>query len=263
MSSSETNVVESEISSEQPSCSFTNTNYSDLRKDFNELKTINELLTKDKDDLNGSIINLKTKHKETIDSMKQDIQNSMFVSDSKFKDQEKQLAIFQKQPDSVYELIQLYSSNYFENKLLQRTLIESSILNASRKKRIFSSIEKDFWVDLYNNLSHSLFDKVAENMNGPWRGAVCKWRGKQEACTFGLNFSKIESLASAKTNYQPIVNTTINELDIDSFSWGDNTNTKKIQNTTPFNCMIDETATKIVIEFNPTDYRPLWIFSNA
>lgn len=209
-------------------------------------------MTKEKD---GELANLKTIIKSNNDELK----NKETILNNKIDELKKQLNIFQQQPDSVYKLMKLYASDHFTSKPLQQQLLESMISNANHKNKQYSSLTKDFWIDCYNKLSHTQFDKIAENFNGPWRATVCRWRGKGESCTFGINYNKVQEIAVRKSDFvveqSTNVNTSLNELNVESFLWASRDNVKKIQDSTPFNCMIDETATKIVIEFNPTDFK--------
>ena len=71
---------------------------------------------------------------------------------------------------------------------MQKSIISTILLNSSSSYKHFSEREKDFWIDMYVNCSHRVFNRISENLNGPWRSTVQRWQVKTEKNVYNLSW---------------------------------------------------------------------------
>ena len=132
---------------------------------------------------------------------------------------------------------------------LQKNMM-SGILSRDKK---YGEVLKGFWIDMFLNMCHRQFNKLAASLNGPWDTTVAKWlsHGAIECC-FGVSWDAI--IAFAEECYEQSINAAEQPSPYQEFSWEASTPTP-IADAEPVTLMADETAVKIIAEFNPKDNR--------
>ncbi|XP_066933270.1 uncharacterized protein [Clytia hemisphaerica] len=156
--------------------------------------------------------------------------------------------------DMVKEVLSLSSAEKNTLKPIQKAIIKSIINNSISKRSTYSTIERDFWLDLYHNISHRVFNRVSGTLNGPWRSTVDNWSGPVERNSFNLSWRIVERscryVSESKSELEipetdPITN-------IEKIPWSTKTTTLD-DLTVVTNCMVDETALKPTVQFNRDD----------
>jgi len=137
--------------------------------------------------------------------------------------------------------------NNFDNMSdIQKGIISSII----QKPNQYDEGSKVFWKDMFLNMSHRQFNKLAESLNGPWRCTIRRWLGNNKFTGFDLMFCNVASFSEevyGKPQFYPPV-TPYHE----NYQWSSGS-AEKIGDVELYTCMIDETATKIIVQYNPKD----------
>ncbi len=164
------------------------------------------------------------------------------------------LAFFRRQPLPVHTLISNYENNVWGTNVLRKTILESMIANETRFNRVYAK-ERDFWLDIYNNISHRQFNRMSAVLNGPWRSTVESWQERTSFEIFGLNWSTISAYSKSMYPSTTTLLPDCDELKTNEYGWGNEANVMKTSSAFPHNCMIDETACKIIVQFDPQSNR--------
>ena len=260
-------------------------------KDFLELKRINEKVVSELTTSKATIIQLNSEIKKLQDcvqeirsrkseyctkiaSLNKIIQGqrseielkSEIIENLKhdLSECKEKINFYTEQPAHVHELIRM-QEKLSKKDPLRWGILYSFIMNNDRNSNLYTTEERDFWIDRYNHSSNSEFDNLSSNLNGPRRSTVQKWIGPRQSVEFGLS---AERLLAASNFYQNMQNTTqtisdewgldITALDmarIETLQWAStmpDTN-QDIENVELLTCMIDETATRIIIQYNHED----------
>lgn len=232
-----------------------------LTKRISELETSNNILLKRMENYKLEITELK--HKIMLKEKEiSEISNHLLEIKEKISAFQEKEVVQHMSP--VSSIITSLLDNADNISPLHMGFISSFVKNMDQKKKRYSKAEHDFWIDCYNNLSHSQFNHLSENLNGPWRSTVQNWQGKSTDPVYELSW---ESIAAAVTFLNPTTPLSVegNPMDTSTLVWR-NRDLVDVGSTNPVNCMIDETATKIVVEFNPYDMQlygmtamPRWV----
>ena len=138
-------------------------------------------------------------------------------------------------------------------------------MNTTRSSNLYTSEERDFWIDQYNHSTVSEFDNLSSNLNGPRRSTVQKWIGPRQAVDFGLSAERILGVANFYNGKQETMSQIENDLGlnlrildlekVENLQWASEKpeRVKKLEDAELLSCMIDETASKIVVQYNPDD----------
>ena len=205
--------------------------------------------------------NLLSKSNEDLTAEIDNLNSLLQAADVKFSKQKQKLEFFKKQPPTVHALIQAYENGSWDMNPLRQAIIESSITNTLRERSMYSKLERDFWLDCFNNMSHRQFNRMSEVLNGPWPSTVESWQTIPKFDTFGLNWSTICSYSALQyQRFDKICPDEQNEMDSSSIKWGSEQDIMDTTDALPHNCMIDETPCKIIVQFDPNT-RKLYGFS--
>ena len=138
-------------------------------------------------------------------------------------------------------------------------------MNTERNTNLYTIEELGFWIDRYNHTSMSEFDNFSSSLNEPHISTVRKWIGPRQKIDFGLSAKRLLNAANFYQNTLETVNTisegggldlTVLDMErVESLQWASK-KTDSVKDSEDFDlfaCMIDETALRIIIEYNPED----------
>ncbi|XP_066924654.1 coiled-coil domain-containing protein 89-like, partial [Clytia hemisphaerica] len=162
-----------------------------------EIKT----LRKENLDLRFEVLHLKRSEKEEVESLQAQIlkleEKLKGLADSdryvreQLEKQKTQLDNVMKH-DLVRDLLVALSAKEHSLNNMRKAIIKSMLSNSTSGRKSFSVLEQDFWLDMYHNCSHRVFNRISETLNGPWRSTVEIWGGPTERNSFNLSWRTVE-----------------------------------------------------------------------
>ena len=125
------------------------------------------------------------------------------------------------------------------------------VMNVDRKNKLYTEVESDFWIDRFYHCSISKFNNLSSNLNGLYRSSIQQWMGSRNSNDLGLTPGEMIEAARFCKGMSSVSSdlTHINLEQVDMIDWSDTT-CIDVAETEPFALMIDETATKIIVEYN-------------
>ena len=166
--------------------------------------------------LNSQILLLKSSHSESSES-------SMLSHATQF----------------TLEIIRNLLCNFEKLTPLQRELLSNMVSDF----RVCGDLSKEFWTDIYLNISHRSFNKISENFRGPWARTVGRWTDYSDN-VFDFSFDKVISYAQKLFPGIQLKNSFDDK-------WCQSVKKPKF----PSNLMVDETASKIIVELSVHEMR--------